>query len=37
MNAIQYGKTGIGEVNYNEFLSIDIEYIKIVKVIEDLY
>lgn len=37
LDAIQHGKAVIGEYNYNELLSIDIEDVKIVKAIEDLY
>ena len=37
VDAIQHGKYVIGEVNYTELLSIDIEDVKIVKTIEDLY
>ena len=37
LDAIQHGKAVIGEVNYNELLSLDIEDVKIVKEIEDLY
>lgn len=35
LDAIQHGKAIIGEVNYNELLSLDIEDVKIEK--EDLY
>ena len=37
IEAIQHGKAVIGEYNYNDLLSIDIEDVKIVKEIEDLY
>ncbi len=37
LDAIQHGKAVIGEVNYNEFLSIDIEDLIIIRAIEDLY
>ena len=37
LDAIQHGKAVIGEYNYNDLLSIDIENVKIVREIEDLY
>ncbi|MBE6354496.1 hypothetical protein [Treponema sp.] len=37
LDAIQHGKAVIGEVNYKELLSLDIEDVKIIKEIEDLY
>lgn len=37
LDAIQHGKVVIAEYDYNEFLSIDIEDVKIIKAIEDLY
>lgn len=37
LDSIQHGKAVISEYNYNELLSIDIEDVKIVKAIEDLY
>lgn len=37
LDAIQHGKAVIGEVNYKELLSLNIEDVKIVKAIEDLY
>ena len=35
--SIQHGKAVISEYNYNELLYIDIENVKIVTAIEDLY
>lgn len=37
LDAIQHGKAVIGEVNYNELLSLDIDDVKIIKEIEDLF